>query len=100
MPKYSELEFNELAAKAETHGLIRGEYTPTKNGIVKFDPYNDLNQLMPLVWKHELDTIKYDGDWLVDKQATANVFPTQSEGLNKDPLQAIRDCLFTIWSEQ
>lgn len=70
-----------------------------QEGNMCFQVYwNDLNYLMPLAWKHKINVIKFGVFWEASTDNTLETPPTYSRN-KEDPIQAIRDCLYQIWSE-
>ena len=58
----------------------------------EYSPYNNLNQLMPLAWKHNVDIRRLSsGEWLV-----YSCLDTSKDAVNKDPIESIRQCLIQI----
>lgn len=68
---------------------------PPLRGFSEWNPYNDLNQLMPLAFEQEVDTKSTaSGTWLVESLTDSHFISTNG----KDPIQAIRECLWLIAS--
>ena len=60
--------------------------------------YNDLNQLMPLAWKNEVNVVLFADSWFASTNDTLDDEPN-NQSINKDPIQAIRECLWLIHKE-
>jgi len=65
-----------------------------KGHIAVNDYYNDLNLLMPLAWKYGIYVTEMCGEF------TGHYYPVNVKkrytSKDKDPIQAIRDCLTAI----
>jgi len=83
MCKYTEIEFNTLAAKAEwpERDNPGSDFDKFFASLPVKDYYNDLNQLMPLAFKHAV----IPGSFCID---TFDNF-----------INYIRDSLWQIWQE-
>lgn len=101
-------DFNEKMARLDGWIIsVQGRYCKIVNGIetrydVAPDYYNDLNLLIPLAFKHGiaigpfLITKKGIEDWYADKIDIQD----GPMATNKDPVQAIRECLLEIYKEK
>lgn len=101
---YTVEEFNIAAAKLAGHRTEKredGEYLIFFHGksvgelLRVFGNYHDdLNLLLPLAWKYKID-VDYDPedeDW--------SAFGLTVSASNKNPIQAIRECLLAIRKEK
>lgn len=90
---YTQQQFNEMARRLK-YGNIKYKEWPS------LDYYNDLNQLMPLFWKLGGGFEQFEDD---DGRNWQAIIWMDSKSLagscHEDPIQAIRDCLWTIWQE-
>lgn len=98
---YTPQQFNEMAAKVEGkqyeiyNGTVYEIVSKFKRAPIK--PHNDLNQLMPLVFKYDIEVTRYIKPDLKGKWWKAEAI--KAAYIGKDPIQAIRDCLWRIWQE-
>jgi len=93
-------EFNKLMAELEGIDvseckLIEGSlHHDTKHFYYVYNWYEDLNLLMPLAWKYGIYVTEMCGEF------TGHYYPVNVKkrytSKDKDPIQAIRDCLTAI----
>jgi len=83
---FTESEFNKAMAELEGHKVYENS-----NGYY----YNDLNQLMPLAWKHKLDLDYHvsTDSWRCESKSGEHYSD------NKNPITAVRYCLWLIHKE-
>ncbi len=80
-------EFNKLMAEMEKFFA----------SMPPCDYYKNLNILMPLAWKHEIELEKMTPEtWCATKYIWDGQGFTHSMHQNKDPIEAIRQCLIEI----
>jgi hypothetical protein len=100
---YTPQQFNEMAARADGYTVFNDGsgriYSDDGHWAhVDLDYYNDLNQLMPLAWKNKVNVYMFASKWIAGTPDT-EIDIKAYESNNKDPIQAIRDCLWSIWQE-
>lgn len=91
--QFKEIEFNRRMSELDCHPAVNDVTMPWP------DYYNDLNQLMPLAWKYKLDVYLEDTKDGTVPEWWCSSFYGSTKVRKMHPIQAIRDCLWTIWQE-
>jgi len=102
------IDFNRKMAELKgfrpfgTHGIMC--YDENEDVMPTPDYYNDLNLLMPLAWKFSVTSEsdpEDDPEWSAYKTKSRDSYGPYILGFsqNKDPKEAIRQCLIKIYEE-
>lgn len=116
---YTEQEFNEAMARLDGWVVMykcdpsRFLEIESKGGKVYYEwvgppnYYNDLNYLMPLAWKFNIEVTRWEEDTGIDNTVTEYGWCVEDFELHhvftvsgNDPLPAIRDRLFELSQER
>jgi len=95
MSDFSEIEFNRRMSELDSHPAVNDQFMPWP------DYYNDLNQLMPIAWKYNIQLLKsrdgFQGEVTVCKGGGEKEIHLTTV---MEPVEAIRKCLWQIAQEQ
>ena len=92
------VEFDDILENFQFNDILK---TPDQdfNIMSAWEPYSDLNQLMPIAWKHKIEGFEANGEWVYGVPNNPNSSDYDLHSVSKDPVEAIRQCLWQIYLE-
>ena len=103
MSNFTEQEFNlAMAELVEADTFLNKETGKLCYPLsdLEFDPYTNLNQLMPIAWEYGIFMQPFGLDIYEAIYFDDGISDDWIEGIDKDPVEAIRQCLWMVWESK